>query len=72
MSFAKLRGLMAEKGITQRELASKIGCSENTIGVKIRGLASFNTDEILAICDALEIKDNALKAEIFLSRPSQN
>lgn len=71
MNFPKLRGIMAEKGVTQKDLARHIGCSENTVGAKLRGSAFFNTDEIISVCDCLGIIDNAVKAEIFLTAPSQ-
>ena len=46
----KLLGIMAERGITQKELARKMHRSENTISAKIRGIKPFDTDEVLEIC----------------------
>lgn len=68
----KLLGIMAERGITQKELARKMHRSENTISAKIRGIKPFDTDEVLEICNFLAITDNAKRSEIFLSKSSQN
>ena len=68
----RLKGKIAERGLTQRALSNYIGISENSLSGKISGKAPFNTNEILAICDVLKITDDAEKAQIFLSAPSQN
>lgn len=66
MNRNKLLGKMAEAGYTQRSLAMAVGMSENSMGSKINGKRPFNTNEILAICKLLEIKDGSEKAQIFL------
>lgn len=67
MNIPKLKGLMAEKGITQKALAEKIGVSKNTISSRLKGKSKFNTEEIKHICSVLEIIDNEFKNDIFLS-----
>ena len=62
---------MAEKGITQRKLASLLDCSLNTITRKLNGRSCFNTDEVQKLCVILDINDNDTKANIFLSEVSQ-
>ena len=71
MNGAKLRGVMAERGCTQKMLAAGIGKSENSLSSKINGRIPFNTDEILAICVFLHIESNTDKALIFLTESSQ-
>ncbi len=71
MNRMKLIGRIAESGHTQKSLAALIGMSENTLGSRINGKSSFNVDEVLSICDALNITDDLEKAAIFLSEPSQ-
>lgn len=71
MNRMKLIGKIAETGHTQKSLAAEIGMSENTLSSRINGKSSFNVDEIIAICDVLNISDNAEKAAIFLSCASQ-
>jgi len=66
MNANKLLGAMAEKRISQRELARRLGISKNTINSKINGKVHFDTEEASKICDILEIKDPQKKSEIFL------
>lgn len=67
----KLLGIMAERGITQKALANELNRAENTVSAKIRGIKPFDTDEVLKICNILNITDNSEKAEIFLALASQ-
>ena len=65
-----LRGRMAEKGISQRDLAKRIHMSENALAAKIKGLRSFRVSEVIAVCEILEISDPAEQALIFLKQSS--
>lgn len=67
-----LKGLIVMAGLSQRKLAELMGISKNTLNSKINGKHPFNTDQIDAICDILHIESDLLKAQIFLSKPSQN
>ena len=71
MNLNRLRGIMAEQRITQRDLAKSIGIAENSLSNKLNGRYAFNTDEAIKICDVLNISDPKDKADIFLSAPSQ-
>lgn len=66
MNKNKLAGAIASAGLTQRELAKKIGISKNTFSAKMNGKSFFNTDEIDKICNELLICDNIEKVDIFL------
>ncbi len=66
-----LRAAIAKAGITQGQLAERIGVSENMISSRINGSSCFNTEEIDKICDALNIVSNNEKADIFLASASQ-
>lgn len=70
MNINKLRGIMAEQRLTQRDVARKIGIAENTLSNKLNGRCAFNTDEAVAICNLLRIDDPAVRADIFLSQTS--
>ena len=72
MNTNKLLGVMAEKRISQAQLAKLLGKSKNTINAKINGKGTFDTQEATTICDVLGITDKVLRAEIFLSEASQN
>lgn len=63
---------LVKSGMTNRELSKKIGISKNTLSSRVNGKSPFNADEIDAICEELKITDDLEKAQIFLSRPSQN
>ena len=65
-----LRGKMAEKGVSQRDLAQKIRMSENALSAKIKGLRSFRVSEVIAICRVLEISDPVEQSHIFLQQSS--
>lgn len=67
-----LKAAIARAGMTQGDLAYAIGIASCTLSAKMSGTYCFNTDEIDAICNVLDITDNAEKASIFLDRPSQN
>lgn len=60
----KLNGIMAEKGVSGRELAKVIGVHEQTFYLKMkRGV--FGSDEIEKIIDRLDIKE---PMEIFFAK----
>lgn len=61
-------GLMKIAGYSQKSLAKEIGMSENTMSLKVNNKAVFNTDEIEAICCALNISDDAQKQIFFCFR----
>jgi hypothetical protein len=67
----ELKGKIVAAGFSQHALAmamSQAGCktSKNTLSKKVNGLAPFNTDEVICLCDLLNIRDNDEKAYIFL------
>lgn len=60
--------LRKEKGITQKELAQKLGISETAYRQKEKGQRAFKSDEMFMIADILE-KDIG---EIFLDLRPRN
>jgi len=64
MNVNKLRGVMAERKCSQRELAEQIGVSEKTFYNKMkRGV--FGTDEVAKMITYLDIQN---PADIFLTQ----
>lgn len=55
MRYGKLRGLMAEKNISQKQLAAEMGLNESTLNAKLTGKAKFRSDEIVAIAAKFNI-----------------
>ena len=70
MRMTKLIGRMAEKGVTQGVLASALGVSINTVSNKLNMRSFFTTDQVVTICDLLDITDPKEMCDIFLVLPS--
>ena len=52
----KIRGLMAEKKLTGKDMAEALGISPNTFSAKMKA-GIFNSDEMQIIVDVLSIED---------------
>ena len=68
----KLKSRMALMGYTQKSLVAEMNArgykiTENTFSSKMKNPRKFNCDDADAICDILELKELADKADIFLS-----
>lgn len=63
--YSKLRGLMAEKRVTQKALSSELDISENSFSSKINGVSEFSSNEIAKICNFLGISNTQLGAYFF-------
>ena len=63
---------VARKGITNGELARRLGISKNTLSSKLNGKTYFDTKQIEDICKELEIIEDNEKIKIFLYDPSRN
>ena len=61
-----LRGILAERGLTQKKLAELVGMKQNTLSSRMTGQSCFDTDEINKICSVLCIVDPIKKVDIFL------
>lgn len=57
---AKLRGILAERGISQKAVAKAIGMNENYFSDRMTGDVDFRWSEVVKICRLLEI-ENPLK-----------
>ena len=63
--YSKLRGLLAEKKITQREISSVLGISENAVSRKMNGLSEFLPSEIQKICNYINIPNTQVGFYFF-------
>ena len=68
MDYSKLRGRIAECGMTQKHLAEKIGVSEGQLCQKMSGRFTFKQKEILDICSVLGIDVGQISAFFFCPR----
>ncbi len=69
MDYSRLRGKIAERGITQKALAREVGISEGQLCQKLSGRYAFKQAEMVDICSALSI-DMAQIPEFFFSPKS--
>lgn len=67
MNANLLKGKIVAAGLTQYELADKLGISRNTMTSRLSGRSSFTLEEVHRICELLPITDNSEKVDIFLS-----
>lgn len=67
MDAILLKSVMDEAHVTQTQLAKAVGIGRGTLNTKINGHRSFDTEEIIAICEYLNITDLSTRAQIFLS-----
>ena len=51
----RIKEIRKSKGLTQAQLAEKIGINKCTLSVKMNGQYAFGNDEIIAICRVLGI-----------------
>lgn len=63
----KVRGRMAEMGVTQRKLAETLNLSQSTVSLKLKGIRPMMLDEAESIAATLAIS-NADFASYFFSR----
>ena len=66
LEAASMAGIKTIAAISE---ATKI--PKSVLSAKLNGHRPFDTKEIMKICDSLNITDNAVKVEIFLSETSQ-
>lgn len=65
MDYTKLRGRIRERGMTQKEVAEKVGISEGQFCQKMSGNFVFRQDEIDRISDLLDIDAAEIGAFFF-------
>lgn len=67
VNINKLKGKIAESGLTLGAFAKKIGFAQNTLSSRLSGRTAFNLDEVEKICLVLGITDDSEKMRIFLA-----
>ena len=64
-NYSKLLGRMREKGITQEDVAEKMGKNAATFSRKLNNLNYFTQSEISSLCCILEIPDSEIGNYFF-------
>ncbi|MDR1513867.1 MAG: helix-turn-helix transcriptional regulator [Propionibacteriaceae bacterium] len=67
---AVVKGLLDERGLSQRELARRMGLSVSRVTERMRGEARWTLDDTFAVADALGIDPTALTDKV--ARHAQN
>lgn len=62
----ELQAERKRKNATQKDAANAIGCSVNSYCLKENNEAKFDVEEVIKLCEFLDIYDNAKRAYIFL------
>lgn len=65
MRYAKLRGRMREKDVTQAEMASLLGITPTGLYKKLKGEAPFKIDEAFKIFRALDLPESEMRLYFF-------
>ncbi|MDP4160340.1 MAG: helix-turn-helix transcriptional regulator [Bacillota bacterium] len=63
LPYLKLKGLLAEKDLTQKYLAELLGLSPVTINQKINGSLEFTYTEVETICTDLKVSTEILRSQ---------
>lgn len=70
MNHKKLKALIVESGLTQIQVAKKLGISKNTLCAKVNGRSDLTIPEAQKLCDILMIPPE--KRGFFFDKPSLN
>lgn len=65
MNYNALRGRIREYGLTQKEVAARIGVSEGQLNRKLAGEFAFRQDEMVSILKLLNIDLSELGKYFF-------
>lgn len=65
-----LKGAIVAAGHSQRSLAKLLCMSENTLGSKVNNKLEFTAEEIIRLCEKINIHDAQTKVDIFLPSSS--
>lgn len=63
--YSKFKGLMAEKGTTQKKLSTVLGISQNAVSHKMNGTSDFTPREIVKLCEFFGIPNTQVGAYFF-------
>lgn len=65
--FGKIRGKMAEYGLSQASFADKIGLTQQSVANKLSGKTAFTVRDVENICKLFDISRNEIGDYFFES-----
>ena len=68
MEKSLIKYWLSKNNMSQKQLANKLGITENTLSLKINGSLSTTTKDALKICEILHINSLEDRAKIFLNQ----
>lgn len=68
MDYLNLLGRIRARGMTQSDVAQKMGISPTTLNKKLRGHTDFTQTEIRDLCRVLAISDAEIPAYFFAAK----
>ena len=68
LDYSKLRERIRDKGLNQKQLASLIGVSEGQLCKKMSGEYVFKQNEILRMCEVLDIEASEISLYFFTEK----
>lgn len=71
-NYGKLLGRMREKRMTQTCLAKKVGISETSMNFSLNNKRDFKQEEILSVCEQLEIPLSRIPEYFFCRESLEN
>lgn len=71
MQLDKLRGIIAQKGMKKKDLATEFGISVQALNKKLKGETKITAEDAVMFCNVLGITNAEQKCEIFLTTSSQ-
>lgn len=63
--YSRLKGRIAEKGLSQRRIADAIHCDAQHLNRQLNGRYSLRQEEIVAMCGILDIDATEIGAYFF-------
>lgn len=72
MDYRNLLGRIKAQGMTQSDVAQKIGVSPVTLNKKLRGHTEFTQSEICDLCTVLSIPDAEIPTYFFTAKLSKS
>ena len=65
MDYSGLYGKLKQNSLTQKEVATELGITANSLYLKLSGKSPFRTSEIVRLCKILHIDENEIGRYFF-------